>query len=184
MLITTTDIPGLMVIEPKVFADSRGTFFESYNEKTFAAAGIHINFLQDNQAHSVYGVIRGLHYQLNPFAQAKLVRVLFGKILDVVVDIRKGSPTYGKVFSIELSAENKKQVLVPKGFAHGYSVLSETAEVLYKCDAFYNKEAEGGILYNDAALQIDWQLPAGKIIVAAKDLQYPGLQHCSNNFSY
>jgi dTDP-4-dehydrorhamnose 3,5-epimerase len=179
-----TDIPGLMIFEPTVFTDSRGFFFESYNENTFAAAGIAIKFVQDNQAQSVYGVVRGLHYQLNPHAQTKLVRVLSGKILDVVVDIRRGSPAYGKVFTMEISAENKKQLLVPKGFAHGYSVLSETAEVLYKCDAFYNKEAEGGIMYNDAALHIDWQLPADKIIVAAKDLQYPGLQDCSNNFSY
>ena len=136
MPIIKTGIPGLLIFEPAVFEDSRGYFFESYNEKVFAAEGIDIKFVQDNQSKSAYGVIRGLHYQLNPHAQTKLVRVLSGSILDVVVDIRKSSPTYGRVFSIELSAENKKQILVPKGFAHGFSVLSKTAEVLYKCDAF------------------------------------------------
>jgi dTDP-4-dehydrorhamnose 3,5-epimerase len=145
-----TGLPGLVVFEPRVFEDSRGFFFESYNANTFAAHGINYNFVQDNQSRSVYGVIRGLHYQLAPHAQTKLVRALHGTILDVAVDIRKGSPTYGKVFVIELSAENKKQLLVPKGFAHGFSVLSETAEIMYKCDAFYNKESEGGIIYNDA----------------------------------
>jgi len=138
--------------------------------------------VQDNQAKSSYGVIRGLHYQLNPHVQTKLIRTLSGSILDVAVDIRKGSPTYGKAFAIELSAENKKQLLVPKGFAHGYSVLTETAEVLYKCDAFYNKQSEGGIAYNDPALAIDWKIPGEKAIVAEKDLQHPGIVNCKNNF--
>lgn len=179
-----TDIPGLQVFEPAIFQDPRGYFFESYNEKLFADAGNHIKFVQDNQARSVYGVIRGLHFQMAPNAQTKLVRVLTGSILDVAVDLRKGSPTYGKVFSIELTDENRKQLLVPKGFAHGYSVLSETAEVMYKCDAFYNKSSEGGIIYNDPALNIDWGIPADKAIVADKDKLYPALADCTHNFIY
>ena len=132
------------VYKPAVFEDKRGYFFESYNQKVFSTDGINISFIQDNQASSSFGVIRGLHYQKNPFGQTKLIRVLSGNILDVAVDIRKNSPTYGKAYTIELSAENKKQLLIPKGFAHGYSVISETAEVFYKCDAFYNKESDAG----------------------------------------
>ncbi len=184
MPFTKTEFPGLFIYEPAVFGDSRGYFFESYNRNVFTAEGIDINFVQDNQARSSYGVLRGLHYQLNPHAQTKLIRVLEGVILDVVVDIRKGSPTYSKVFSIELSAENKKQLLVPKGFAHGYSVLSETAEVMYKCDAFYNKAAEGGILYNDPSLNIDWKIPVDKAIVSEKDTLYPGLLQAQHNFTF
>jgi dTDP-4-dehydrorhamnose 3,5-epimerase len=179
-----TYIPDLLVYEPKVFEDSRGYFFESYNEQTFLSEGIHIKFVQDNQAKSSYGVLRGLHYQLDPHAQTKLVRALSGTILDVAVDIRKGSPTYGKVFTVELSAENKKQLLVPQGFAHGYSVLSETAEVMYKCNSFYNKQAEGGILYNDATLNIDWQIPLDKAIVSEKDIHLPSFKNCVNIFVY
>jgi dTDP-4-dehydrorhamnose 3,5-epimerase len=179
-----TYIPDLLVYEPKVFEDSRGYFFESYNEQTFLAEGITIKFVQDNQAKSSYGVLRGLHYQLNPHAQTKLVRALSGTILDIAVDIRLGSPTYGKAFTIELSAENKKQLLVPQGFAHGYSVLSETAEVMYKCDSFYNKQAEGGILYNDTTLNIDWQIPLEKAVVSEKDIHLPSFENCVNNFVY
>ena len=179
-----TEFPGLFIIEPAVFKDSRGYFFESYNENNFKAAGIDIKFVQDNQSKSSYGVIRGLHYQLDPHAQTKLIRTLSGSILDVVVDLRKGSPTYGKAFSIELSAANNKQLLVPKGFAHGFSVLSETAEVIYKCDAFYNKKSEGGILYNDANLNIDWKIPANKAIVSDKDLTQPSITACKNNFVF
>lgn len=179
-----TDFPGLMVYEPRVFEDSRGYFFESYNHQTFAAGGVDMNFIQDNQAASTYGVIRGLHYQLNPHAQTKLVRTLQGTILDVVVDIRKGSPTYGKVFSIELSAENKKQLLVPKGFAHGYSVLSETSVVMYKCDGFYSKQSEGGILYSDPKLAIDWKVPIDKAIVSEKDVILKGIDECDTNFVF
>ncbi len=179
-----TDFPGLFIYEPAVFEDSRGYFFESYNEREFIAGGIDIKFVQDNQARSSYGVIRGLHYQVNPHAQTKLVRVLTGNILDVAVDIRKGSPTFGKTFTLELSAGNRKQLLIPKGFAHGYAVLSETAEVFYKCDAFYNKASEGGISYNDAELGIDWVIPAAKIIVSDKDKDYPGLKDCNNNFIF
>jgi len=179
-----TDFTGLLIFEPKVFEDSRGYFFESYNEKVFTAEGVAIKFVQDNQAQSSYGVIRGLHFQLAPHAQTKLVRVLSGSILDVAVDIRKGSPTYGKAFVQELSATNKKQMLIPKGFAHGYSVLSEAAEVFYKCDEFYHKESEGGIMYNDAALNINWQIPADKAIISEKDLHHPAIDNCINNFSF
>lgn len=184
MPIIETSFPGLLIFEPAVLEDSRGYFFESYNEKLFNAAGMDTRFVQDNQARSFYGVIRGLHYQLNPHAQTKLVRVINGSILDVVVDIRKGSPTYGKVFAEELSAVNKKQLFIPKGFAHGYSVLSESAEVFYKCDAFYNKASEGGIIYNDAALNIDWMIPPEKGIISEKDTTYPGIADCNNNFIY
>ncbi len=179
-----TEFSGLLIYEPAIHGDSRGYFFESYNQKVFAEHGVTINFIQDNQASSSYGVIRGLHYQQNPYAQTKLVRVLSGNILDVVVDIRKGSPTYAKVFSIELSAENKKQLLVPKGFAHGYAVLSQTAEVFYKCDTFYNKAAEGGILYNDSDLGIDWGIAASKAIVSEKDTLYPQLKQAEHNFTF
>lgn len=179
-----TPIPGLLVFEPKVFEDNRGYFFESFNLQTYHREGIEINFVQDNQSSSQYGVIRGLHYQLNPHAQAKLIRVLAGKILDVAVDIRVGSPTFGKSFSIELSAENKKQLFIPAGFAHGFSVLSEQAEVFYKCDAFYNKESEAGILYNDRMLGIEWNIPAGKEIISEKDLKLPSFSGCPNNFEY
>jgi len=179
-----TDIPNLLVFEPKIFEDSRGYFFESFNLQTFRTEGIEINFIQDNQSSSQYGVVRGLHYQLNPHAQVKLIRVLAGRILDVAVDIRKGSPTFGKSFSIELSAENKKQLFIPAGFAHGFSVLSEQAEVFYKCDSFYNKESEGGIMYNDPSLNIDWKIPAGKETISEKDMRLPFFSECRNNFEY
>lgn len=179
-----TDFPGLLIFEPVVFEDSRGYFFESYNEKVFASESVEIKFVQDNQARSTYGVIRGLHFQLAPYAQTKLIRVLSGSILDIAVDIRKGSPTYGKAYTLELTAENKKQLLVPKGFAHGYSVLSETAEVLYKCDEYYKKQSEGGLLYNDPKLAIDWRIPAGKAVVADKDLGHPGIDNCVSNFIF
>lgn len=179
-----TEIPGLLIFEPKVFEDSRGYFFEAYSEKAFQDGGIHLRFVQDNQSKSSYGVIRGLHYQLNPHAQFKLVRVIEGVILDVAVDIRKGSPTFGKHFSLELSAENKKQLLIPSGFAHGFSVLSSTAVVFYKCDVLYNKKSEAGILYNDPSLNIDWQIPGGNEIVSEKDLRQPIFENCRNNFEF
>ena len=179
-----TQFPGLFVFEPKVFEDNRGYFFESYNQKLFSEEGIEINFVQDNQARSSFGIIRGLHFQKNPFAQTKLIRVLSGKIIDVAVDIRKNSPTYGHAYTILLSAENKKQLLVPKGFAHGYSVISETAEVFYKCDEFYHKESEGGISWHDPALKIDWQIPADKITVSEKDKQYDLLENTLHNFVF
>jgi len=180
----STNIEGLLVFEPKVFEDSRGYFFESYNENIFLQQGLNIKWVQDNQSSSSYGVIRGLHYQLEPHAQTKLIRVLHGTILDVAVDIRKGSPTYGKSFSIELSGNNNKQLFIPKGFAHGFSVLTEKAVVMYKCDAFYNKESEGGVVYNDPSLNIDWKIPTNKAVVSEKDNQLPALKDCKNNFSF
>ena len=179
-----TTIPDLLIVEPKVFEDSRGYFFEAYNEHLFQQEGVAIKFVQDNQSKSSYGVIRGLHYQLAPYGQTKLVRVLEGSILDVAVDIRKGSPTFGQSFAIELSADNKKQLLIPVGFAHGFSVLSPTAIVLYKCDQFYNKESEGGIRFDDPSLQIDWQIEKGREIISEKDLALPLFSDCKNNFEY
>ncbi len=184
MTIEQTEFPGLLIIKPDVFEDRRGYFFESYNQKNLSKENITINFLQDNQARSAYGTVRGLHYQLEPYAQTKLIRTLSGTILDVVVDIRQGSPSFGKVFSIELSAENKLQLLIPRGFAHGYSVLSEVAEVFYKCDAYYNKESEGGIAWNDPALAIDWKVPHDRVIASEKDGKYPGIEKCENNFIF
>ncbi|MBC7851489.1 MAG: dTDP-4-dehydrorhamnose 3,5-epimerase [Chitinophagaceae bacterium] len=178
-----TGFDGLLLFAPVVYNDDRGFFFESFNETTFRNAGIQ-PFVQDNQSFSKHGVIRGLHYQLAPYAQSKLVRVISGEILDVVVDIRKGSPTYGKIFNAVLSAENRKQLFIPKGFAHGFSVLSPTAEVLYKCDTFYNKESEAGILYNDATLNIDWQINAAAAIVSEKDILLPAFDTCRNNFVF
>ena len=179
-----TGIQGLTVFEPKVFEDSRGYFYEAYSERVFKQGGIAINFIQDNQSSSSYGVIRGLHYQLPPHAQTKLVRAVSGIILDVAVDLRKGSPTFGKVFTIELSAENKKQLFIPKGFAHGFSVLSEKAELLYKCDTFYNKESEAGIIFNDSFLNIDWKVPADKAIISEKDANLPSFENCANTFTF
>ncbi|HET6255163.1 MAG TPA: dTDP-4-dehydrorhamnose 3,5-epimerase [Puia sp.] len=178
----TTDIPDLLIFEPVVYKDNRGHFFESYNEQTFQKEGVNYRFVQDNQSFSTYGVIRGLHYQLDPHAQTKLVRVLQGRIIDVAVDLRRSSPTFGKWVAVELSAGNKRQLLLPRGFAHGFSVLSETAEVSYKCDGFYSKESEAGIRYDDPQLKIDWQVPPGKAIVSAKDLDLPLFAHCRNNF--
>ena len=184
MKIIHTEIPGLLIIEPRVFEDSRGYFFESYNQKIFDEENLQFNFVQDNQSKSTYGVIRGLHYQVEPYAQAKLVRVLSGKVFDVSVDIRKGSPTFGQWEGVELSEENKKQILVSKGFAHGFSVLSETAVVFYKCDNFYYPEADRGIIYNDKSLNIDWKVDTSKAIVSEKDLQHPSLVDAENNFFY
>jgi len=179
-----TEFSGLLVFEPSVYEDNRGYFFESYNEQTFLKENIDLRFVQDNQSSSSYGVIRGLHYQLNPHAQTKLVRVLSGTVLDVAVDIRDNSPTFAKAFSIELSADNKKQLLIPPGFAHGFSVLSERAEVFYKCDNFYNKESETGIRYDDPLLHINWRIPSAKIIVSEKDQQLPMLAKSKNNFLF
>lgn len=184
MAFEKTGFPGLLIYHPAVFEDKRGYFFESYNQKTFFADGLDIQFIQDNQASSSFGVIRGLHYQKNPFAQTKLIRVLSGKIIDVAVDIRKNSPTYGKAYSIELSDENKKQLLIPKGFAHGYSVISKTAEVFYKCDTFYNKESEGGIVWNDPGLNINWKVPVESAVISEKDSNYPPLSGSDNNFVF
>jgi dTDP-4-dehydrorhamnose 3,5-epimerase len=184
MPFTDTEFPGLKIYEPRLFHDERGYFFESYSRRQFEEAGVDIHFVQDNQARSVYGVLRGLHYQKNPHAQTKLIRVLEGEIIDVVVDLREGSPAYGKAFSILLSAENKKQLLVPRGFAHGYAVISPTAEVLYKCDEFYHRDQEGGIRYNDPTLQIDWGIPLEEAIVSGKDLLQPLLADADPGFVF
>mgnify|MGYP002655069404 CR=1 FL=1 len=184
MPFVTTPFPELVIFEPAVFADERGYFFESYNQQVFEAAGHHYQWVQDNQSSSVYGVIRGLHFQKGAYAQSKLVRCLSGAILDVVVDLRRSSPTFRQVFAVELTAEKKNALLVPKGFAHGFSVLSEKAEVLYKCDAFYQKSAEGGLLYNDPELAIDWGITPASAIVSDKDKVHPTLQSLSEDCYY
>lgn len=183
MNVIKTPIEGLLILEPRIFADERGYFFESYNAKTFKdATGLDIVFVQDNQARSTRNVLRGLHYQNEPAAQSKLLRVLQGVIWDVAVDIRRNSPTYGQWYGIELSEENKRQFFIPKGFAHGYSVLSETAEVFYKCDELYNKEAEGGVLYADPVINIDWKIDLSQAIISDKDKVQPLLKDANNKF--
>ena len=184
MKVLPTPLPDLFIIEPTVFADNRGFFYESYNAKKLLEAGQDYDFIQDNHSKSSYGVLRGLHYQNNPSAQTKLVRVTQGKVLDVVVDIRKGSPTFLQHFSLELSDENKLQLLIPRGFAHGFVVLSETCEFLYKCDNYYDKASEGGISYNDPALNIDWRIPQQDIILSEKDMQNPVAENANFNFTY
>jgi dTDP-4-dehydrorhamnose 3,5-epimerase len=182
MTIEKTAIQDLVIINPTVFEDSRGYFFEAYNKTKFLESGIAYKFIQDNQSFSKRGVIRGLHLQINPFAQAKLVRVLEGEILDVAVDLRKNSPTYGQHVSVVLSAENKKQLMVPHGFAHGFSVLSETASVMYKVDQLYNKESERGIRYDDPTLAIDWQVSPEEVIVSDKDVVLPSFNEIDWSF--
>jgi dTDP-4-dehydrorhamnose 3,5-epimerase len=182
MEILKTPIAGLLIIKPRVFEDARGFFCESYNRDKFNEAGIKLDFCQDNQSKSTFGVIRGLHYQLHPHSQSKLVSVAIGAVWDVAVDLRKDSPTFGQWFGVELSAENKLQFLVPKGFAHGFSVLSEEALFTYKCDDFYNQSSERGILYNDPALNIDWKIPADKAIVSPKDQVHPLFKEADMNF--
>lgn len=182
MKVVSTQFKDLFVLEPKVLGDSRGYFMESFSKRTLLEAGMDITFVQDNQSSSTKGVLRGLHFQKPPFAQTKLVRVLNGLILDVVVDIRKAEPTFGKQFSIELSSENKKQVLIPKGFAHGFIVLSEQAEVFYKVDKYYNAQADAGLLFNDPALDIDWKLSANEFILSEKDKKHPILSELGSIF--
>lgn len=184
MEIISTPLQDLYILKPTVFEDNRGFFFESFNIQKLIDAGLNYNFVQDNHSKSTYGVLRGLHYQQNPYAQAKLVRVLQGKVLDVVVDIRRNSPTFQQSYSVELSAENKLQLLIPRGFAHGFVVLSETCEFFYKCDNYYNKASEGGIAYDDPTLNIDWQIPTQDIILSEKDMQNPTLENASYNFTY
>ncbi|HAF29350.1 MAG TPA: dTDP-4-dehydrorhamnose 3,5-epimerase [Bacteroidales bacterium] len=183
MEIISTEFPGLFIIKPKIFEDSRGYFFESYNKNKLGILS-DIDFIQDNQSKSVVGTIRGLHYQLEPYAQSKLIRVLEGRILDVVVDVREKSPTYGRHFSIELSCDNKHQLFVPKGFAHGFSVLSDTATVLYKTDQYYNPESERGINFNDPYLEIDWKVNIDNAIVSSKDKVLPTFKESEKNFKY
>ena len=178
----STQFEGLWFMEPKVFGDSRGYFFESFNQKAFeAATGLQINFVQDNQSKSSFGVLRGLHLQLGEYAQAKLVRVLSGEVLDIVVDVRKHSPTFGQSYSILLSEENKKQLFVPRGFAHGFVVLSESAEFFYKCDNYYAPQFEGGIAYNDPDLDLDWQIDLSKVIVSERDKKLPSFKDFSSS---
>ena len=183
MNVIDTKISGLFILEPKVFMDDRGYFFESDNKTILdSLLGKEYTFVQDNESKSSYGVIRGLHYQLAPFSQAKLVRVLQGKVYDVAVDLRKNSPTFLDWVGVELSAENKRQFLIPKGFAHGFSVLSETAIFQYKCDEYYHPEAEAGIIYNDSSLNIDWKIEAEKVKFSPKDLLLPKLEGAKMNF--
>ena len=171
-----TKLEGCFIIEPKIINDERGYFMESFNENTFQkGVGQSVHFVQDNQSFSTKGVLRGLHYQTGLHAQAKLVRVLSGEVLDVVVDIRPGSVTYGQYVSVVLSAENQQQFFIPRGFAHGFLVLSETATFFYKCDNFYNKESEGGLIYNDPVVNIDWQFPTSQLLISGKDLILPTL---------
>ena len=184
MNLITTDFPGLFIIEPKVFGDARGYFFESYNADVMSHAGIQTVFRQDNQSFSRYGVIRGLHFQHHPHSQTKLIRALEGAINDVVLDLRKGSPTFGKWFSVELSAENKRQLYIPQGFAHGFAVLSEQATIYYKCDNLYHPQSEGGIIYNDPALCIDWKVDASKANVSDKDKSLPTFSQVETNFVF
>lgn len=174
MIFTKTDFPDLYVIEPKVYEDSRGCFFESFNLEVFSReTGLIPNFVQDNQSTSSYGALRGMHFQKGEFAQAKLVRVLTGSVYDVVVDLRPRSPMFKRSYAIELSCKNRKQLFVPRGFAHSFVVLSETAVFYYKCDNYYNHEAEGGINYADPELNIDWIVPANKLILSEKDKKLP-----------
>nr|WP_321452352.1 dTDP-4-dehydrorhamnose 3,5-epimerase [uncultured Carboxylicivirga sp.] len=182
MEIKKTHIPGLVIIQPQVFNDDRGFFYESYNESKYFENEVLPHFVQDNISKSSYGTVRGLHYQLAPFAQSKLVEVLEGKVLDVAVDLRKKSPTYGQYYSIELTAENKTQFFIPQGFAHGFSVLSETAIFMYKCDNYYNRGAERGLAHNDPDLNIDWQIPLDKRIISQKDQILPVLKEAEHNF--
>lgn len=184
MEIIKTPIPDLVVIKNRVFPDSRGFFLESYNKQRLSENGINIDFCQDNLSKSSYGVLRGLHYQLNPHSQSKLVSVIVGKVYDVAVDLRKGSPTFGKWHGIELSEENKLQFLIPQGFAHGFSVMSETAVFSYKCDNFYDPVLERGIIYNDIALNIDWKIPADQALISEKDLKHPAIDQAEINFIY
>jgi dTDP-4-dehydrorhamnose 3,5-epimerase len=167
----TTEIEGIVIIEPQVFGDSRGYFMETYQKEKYAAAGIDVTFVQDNESMSRYGVVRGLHYQAEPFAQAKLIRVVAGRVLDVAVDIRKDSPTFGKVFTLELSSENKLQLFLPHGIAHGFAVLSETAVFTYKCDNFYAPQYERTIRFDDPSLAIDWKIPVPSRIISEKDMK-------------
>lgn len=178
MNVVETEIPGVLIVEPRIFGDARGYFFESFSLRDFAVeTGMDIHFVQDNESRSRYGVIRGLHFQKPPYAQSKLVRVVSGKVLDVAVDIRAGSPTYGRHVSVELSGENHRQLFLPKGMAHGFSVLSEEVVFQYKCDEYYNQQSEGALAWDDPTLAIDWQVPAEDVILSEKDRHHP----CFNN---
>ncbi|GAF04064.1 dTDP-4-dehydrorhamnose 3,5-epimerase [Saccharicrinis fermentans] len=182
MEVIQTEIQDLLIIKPKKFNDARGFFLESYNKERFLSKGMNYDFVQDNFSSSQYGVIRGLHYQLAPYSQAKMVQAIKGKIIDVVVDLRKESPSFGKSFSIELSEENGLQLMIPRGFAHGFSVLSQEVLFSYKCDNLYNKDAERGIRFNDPFLGIDWRVPESDAIVSDKDQNHPLFKDAAYNF--
>lgn len=184
MEVIKTPIEGLLIIEPRVFRDQRGYFFESYSERDFEPVVGAVHFVQDNESMSQRGVIRGLHFQRPPFTQTKLVRCVRGAVLDVAVDIRKGSPTFGQHVAVELSEENHRQFFIPKGFAHGFSVLTDTAVFQYKCDEFYHPEADGGIQLDDPALNIDWRIPTDEAIRSQKDLTLPLLADFNNPFTF
>lgn len=175
MKVIKTDLERVVIIEPEIFGDSRGYFMESFSQRVFEREVAPVRFVQDNRSYSRYGVVRGLHYQREPYAQSKLVSCVVGRVLDVAVDIREGSPTFGKHVAVELSAENKRQLFIPKGFAHGFAVLSEEALFEYKCDEFYHPEAECGIAWNDPNIGIDWRLPKEDIILSKKDSEYKNL---------
>ncbi|MBE6247279.1 MAG: dTDP-4-dehydrorhamnose 3,5-epimerase [Bacteroidales bacterium] len=184
MEVIKTAIEGLVIIEPKVFGDSRGYFFESFSQRDFEAKVGKINFVQDNESMSSYGVMRGLHFQRPPYAQSKLVRCVKGRVLDVAVDIRKGSPTYGKHVAVELSEDNHRQIFIPRGFAHGFVVLSDTAVFQYKCDNFYAPQADAGISILDESLGIDWQIPLEKALLSEKDTKHLPLKDFDSPFDY
>ena len=184
MEVIKTDIEGVVILKPRVFEDERGYFFESYSKRDFDNTVRGINFVQDNESKSLYGVVRGLHYQKWPFSQSKLVRVLKGKVIDVAVDIRKGSPTYGKSVAVELSGENRLQLFIPRGFAHGFSVISDEVVFHYKCDDLYHPESEGGIAWDDPDLGIDWGVPADKVVLSEKDKNRPRLKDIESPFDY
>ena len=183
MEVIKTNIDGVLIIEPKVFEDARGYFFESFSQREFEQKVRKINFVQDNESKSVYGVMRGLHFQTPPFSQSKLVRCVRGRVLDVAVDIRRGSPTYGQHVAVELTEDNHRQFFIPRGFAHGFSVLSETAVFQYKCDNFYHPEADGGISILDTSLSIDWRIPTEHAILSDKDTKHPLLKDFGSPFS-
>ncbi len=184
MNIIKTDIPEVVIVEPRVFGDHRGYFFESFSERDFSEHVREVRFVQDNESKSGYGVLRGLHFQLPPHAQSKLVRVVKGRVLDVAVDIRVGSPTFGKHVAVELSDENKRQLFIPRGFAHGFVVLSDEVVFQYKCDDFYAPECEGAIAWDDPQIGIDWKVPADKIILSEKDKFHPLLKDAKQLFDY
>ena len=184
MEVIKTDIEGVVIIEPRIFKDARGYFFESFSAKEFQEKVCQTTFVQDNESFSSYGVVRGLHFQKPPYTQSKLVRVIKGAVLDVAVDLRKGSPTYGKHVAVELTGENHRQLFIPKGFAHGFSVLSDEVLFQYKCDNFYAPQSEGGNAWNDPALQIDWRIPADKILLSEKDTKHPLLEDYNSDFVY
>lgn len=176
MKMTRKDIEGLVVIEPRVFGDSRGYFFESFSQREFEKEVGQVRFVQDNESKSSYGVVRGLHFQKPPHTQSKLVRVVKGRVLDVAVDLRRDSKTYGKYFSVELTEDNHLQLFIPKGFAHGFAVLSDEAVFQYKCDEFYAPESEGAIAWNDPDIGVDWQIPEDKVILSEKDKKHPAFK--------